>query len=650
MPTPEQERLDAIANSIAQLWRRQDEFAQRLARIEAAVLPQQAAPVAAEEPLPPASSFRSEQETLPATAPLPSRDQAATVPKTARTEKPKLETKVGLTIINRVGVVTLVLGVAFFFKWAVDNNWIGPGGRVVLGVLAGFAALGAADFLWRKGQQVFAQGVTGTGVAVLYLSFYAAFGFYHLIPPGFAFLLMLAATGMAIALSLRYGSQAITALGLFGGYLTPLLLSTGEDRPWFLFGYVLLLNAAAIGLARMRNWRALEGLSFTATVLIYGGWLTSKFAQHKQTAVATFALLAYYALYSQASLRFLFLLTQLLAATALSLVWINNAGAFFLFALLIALGGLVYAEWRNSPPTLSVTFFSFWLSYGLWVFWNYEEIGSLSKFVGITLAFLLFFSWFAWRLAVRESILSVQRLSVLALNGIVYYGAAYTLLNRHYHGYLGLLAVAVAGAYLGFGAYLYRGRAAANLDLRPVLLSLGMSLCFITLAIPIQFTGFSITIAWSIQAAALTWIGLRFQSQRTVAGALFVFALVFIRLLLSDSFMFLDARTYQLLLNRRFATFAIAAISSFVSAYWASSISRSIALTEYFGGHVVLLWGLTTEVIGWVERSTPPQNLLSAETVSVSILFGIYAVVLVSVGVGTRTAINRIAGLGSTLR
>src|SRR5581483_1125004 len=69
--------------------------------------------------------------------------------------RPVLETKVGLTIVNRVGVVTLVLGVAFFFKWAVDSNWIGPAGRVMLGVLAGLAVLLGADALWRKGQQVF---------------------------------------------------------------------------------------------------------------------------------------------------------------------------------------------------------------------------------------------------------------------------------------------------------------------------------------------------------------------------------------------------------------------------------------------------------------------------------------------------------------
>jgi uncharacterized membrane protein len=237
-------------------------------------------------------------------------------------------------------------------------------------------------------------------------------------------------------------------------------------------------------------------------------------------------------------------------------------------------------------------------------------------------------------------------LSVLALNGIVYYGAAYALLNRHYHAYLGFLAVMVAGAYLGFGAYLHRKRASAGEDTRPVLLSLGMSLCFITLAIPIQFTGFTITITWSAQATVLTWIGLRFQSQRAMEGALFVFALVLIRLSVIDSFMFMDARAYPLLWNRRFVTFAAAALSLLAAAYWTSRMSRPVALLEYFAGQMVLLWGLTMEIIGWAERSTPPQNLVSVETVSISILFGVYAVILVSVGVGTRTAINRIAGLG----
>jgi uncharacterized membrane protein len=138
--------------------------------------------------------------------------------------------------------VTLVLGVAFFFKWAVDNNWVGPTGRVVLGVVAGLGTLGIADVLWRKSQQTFAQGITGAGIAIIYLSFYAAFDFYHLIPQTVAFVLLLATTAGAAMLALRYNAIAIAALGFFGAYLIPLLLGSGEDHPWFLLSYLLVLN------------------------------------------------------------------------------------------------------------------------------------------------------------------------------------------------------------------------------------------------------------------------------------------------------------------------------------------------------------------------------------------------------------------------
>src|SRR5947209_5726605 len=151
-----------------------------------------------------------------------------------------VEARVGLTLVNRVGVVTLILGVAFFFKWAVDNNWIGPWSRVVLGLVAGSGALAIGELLWRKAQQVFAQGITGTGIAVVYLALYAAYGFYHLLPQSLAFLTLAAVTAAAFLLSLRYGAQAIAALGLFGGYLTPLLLDREVAHPWFFISYVVL--------------------------------------------------------------------------------------------------------------------------------------------------------------------------------------------------------------------------------------------------------------------------------------------------------------------------------------------------------------------------------------------------------------------------
>jgi hypothetical protein len=621
-PTPEQQRLDIISEAIARLLKNQEEMERRLARLEG---------TASVEGVPP-----------PATEPAPAIDLSEEPPPApvAAPKKPALETKLGLTVVNRVGVITLVLGVGFFFKWAVDNNWIGPTGRVILGIAAGFAAIALADFLWRKGQQIFAQGITGTGIGVLFLSIYAAFGFYHLIPQGLAFVCMLAATGMAVALALRYGSQAIAALGLFGGYITPLLLASGEDRPWFLFSYVLLLSAGAIVLAKRRGWRALEILSFAATVILYGGWLADKFAKPQDRLVATLALAAFYALYWPSSLLALFVVAQVLASIALAIVWELSPTTFFALALVIAAAGLARARRQRYPAMLSVTFASFWLSYGIWT------RSSPSEFIGLSAAFLLFLGYSA-----RWPSLSVQGLSFLALNGAAYYTASYWLLKTHYHSWLGLLAVAVAAAYLALGAHLYRRGSQEQPDMRPALLSLGASLCFLTLAIPIQFTGFAISVAWSLQAAALTWIGVRLHNLKALLGALVIFALVFVRLVSIDTWMYANgtsyanAQSYLLLWNMRFLTFAVAASGLFLAARWAAGLSRRIAFVEYFIGHVVLLWGLSMEAIGWAEKSTPAENLLSVETVAISILFAIYAAILVSVGVASRSAVNRIAGL-----
>ena len=194
---------------------------------------------------------------------------------------------------------------------------------MILGLLAGFATLAAADFLWRKRQQVFAQGITATGIAILYLSLYAAFNFYHLIPQSATFLLMFATTAMAAMLALRYKSFAIAALGLAAAYVTPLLLSTGEDHPWFLFSYLLLLNFAATELAKRGDWPRLEWISFTATVLIYGSWLVFRGDQPEKRLVATLAPLAFIAQRSRTETRALFSVVAIfdVARAGLRLVW-----------------------------------------------------------------------------------------------------------------------------------------------------------------------------------------------------------------------------------------------------------------------------------------------------------------------------------------
>ena len=644
--------MDAISEALARLVRRQSEVEQRLARIESALSSSPAAPIetrAALEPVPPPPPPIGEEAALPPMvvseppAPPPPPPILDAPPVLEPHRPPVLETQVGLTLVNRIGVITLVLGIGFFFKWAVDNEWIGRAGRVTLGVVAGLAALGVADYLWRKGQRVFAQGITGVGIAILYLAIYAAFGFYQLIPQGYAFGFMFVATLLASALALRYDAIAIAALGLLGGYLTPVLLSTGEDHPWFLFTYTLILNVGVVALVRVKGWQPLEILGVAATFILYWGWFANRFTDEKRL-VATFFALVYYALFAEVTLWPLFAVSQVSAAFAIGAIWKQEVGVFFFLELVIALGGLIIADRKRSATILSVTFAAFPAVYALWYSDLHRPVPVGELFIGLTFAFLVFFIWNFWWFLVERQPPRVPDMVVLALNGAGYFGACYSILNPAYHAWLGLLAVAVAGVHLAFGMELWKRRVAEHTDLRPVLLSLGVALGFLTLAIPIQFSEYRITMAWSLEGAALTWIGARIQSRRITFGALVVLGLVAIRLGSIDSWMYADPASYSAVWNARFLTFAIAAVSCWLSAWWAAE--KEIALVDYAAGHVFMLWGMSLEVIGWAERTTPPQNLLSVETVSISILFAIYAVILVSAGVASKTAVNRIAGLG----
>ena len=554
-----------------------------------------------------------------------------------------LESRVGLTIVNRVGAITLVLGIGFLFKWAVDNEWIGPAGRVMLGVLASFAALAGADLLWRRGQRVFAQGITATGICILYLSIYAAFGFYHLIPQGFAFVSMAVATAMAGALAMRYDSLAVASLGLVGGFLTPIMLSTGESRPWFLFGYILLLDLGALMLARVQKWRLLEVLSLMGTVILYGSWLG--FTPHADRLPATFYLVVFYALFAViTTLQPAFLILQLAANVALADVAEHNAGSYFSLGLLFAVAALAMGDWKRWRYVPTVALASYGFAYLLWASTVRDPVPTGAIFLGLTCAFLAFFAWLPWWIMLRQRESRAQDLVVMALNGGAYFAACYVLLNPDYHAWMGLFAVVLAAAHLAIGAQLWRTRVAQGLSVTPVLLALGVSLTFLTLAAPIQFTAYRITMSWALQAAALTWIGARVKNAHmTYAGAV-IFVLALTRLLAIDALIYPSATGHAPILNQRFVTFVLCAACLWLAAYWLRP--TPLALFHYFAGHLVLLWTLTQEVLDWAVRGSDLKDLLSVQTVSISILYAIYAVVLIGLGVVGRFALNRIAGLG----
>ena len=153
-------------------------------------------------------------------------------PKLNTAREPRLESNLGLTLINRIGALTLAIGIIFFFKYAADNRWIGAEMRVAIGVIAGLAILAAAEWQRRRDllpgrgtiESVFTQGLAGCGLAVLYVALYAAVGFYELIVPFAGWALLVLVSALAVLLSIRYASAAIAALGFSGALLAIVLL------------------------------------------------------------------------------------------------------------------------------------------------------------------------------------------------------------------------------------------------------------------------------------------------------------------------------------------------------------------------------------------------------------------------------------------
>ncbi|HTG17307.1 MAG TPA: DUF2339 domain-containing protein, partial [Blastocatellia bacterium] len=155
---------------------------------------------------------------------------ASQPPASSRRGGVDLEARIGGNWFNRIGIIAICFGVAFFLKYAFDNEWIGPGGRVSIGVAIGLVFLAGGERL-RKRYASYAYGLTGGGIAVLYLAiWFASIRHYNLIHPTLAFVLMAAVTATGSLLAARYDALPIAVLALIGGFLTPILLSTGVDN------------------------------------------------------------------------------------------------------------------------------------------------------------------------------------------------------------------------------------------------------------------------------------------------------------------------------------------------------------------------------------------------------------------------------------
>ena len=247
--------------------------------------------------MPEAPAPEFELPTLTDQRPISGPPRPEPVPVPASRTREEWEALIGGRLLNRIGALALIIGVGFFLKHAIDNEWINELTRVLIGAAVGFACLLGADRARIRGYQIFSQGLVGAGLAILYLTVYASFNFYQLVSLPVAFGLMGVVTAIAFLEAFRNDSLAVSILACLGGLLTPVMLSTPEPNEAGLFAYLLALNlGVALILFRKPSWVALEPLALAGTYALYFSWHSSYYTTDHTLAALIF-LATFWALY-----------------------------------------------------------------------------------------------------------------------------------------------------------------------------------------------------------------------------------------------------------------------------------------------------------------------------------------------------------------
>ncbi len=582
--------------------------------------------------------------------------------------------------LARIGIVAVVIGVGFFLKLAFDNNWIGETGRVALGLAVGGALLGGGEF-WQRKYPLWAQAVTGGGIAVLYLSIFAAFSLYDLVPAlaalGFSFLVTLTAAGLA----LRYESRAIAVLGILGGFATPLLLADRLPDQGALLAYVVVLDLGVLALATFRNWRWFTLLGLVGSLILFGYW-------HEELNPSL--------LLAEVGITLIFLIF-IGATTLFHLIWrraprpldqslmVLNGSAYFGISYLLMFEEL--RVWMGGFTLLLSVFYGL-LGYGILM--RYREQVHLSLFaVGIALVFLTIavpvqlggpwisvawaaeavaLIWLSFNLGMRQLrwfgmavFLAFATWLLVVDTPEAFWGHRDTFFNPAIISY----AFAVVATYLA--AYLVWRNREKLLEWESRLFSgfLISGNLFLTLAVPVQASGAWIPIVWALEGVALMYLSFRLGLVELRWFSAGVFALTAVRLLAFDTIIFdgiiylsAEMESYRPIINLHFLAFAVAIGALYLSAYalWRWRDQCFLPEERFFlpaflvAANVLTLWILSVEVIEAIDRryffDVAPDVAGNVISLSLSVLWAVYAAVLIVLGIVRRDRYVRLAGLG----
>tara|TARA_B100001750_G_C15521262_1_gene611777 strand:- start:1802 stop:3721 length:1920 start_codon:yes stop_codon:yes gene_type:complete len=282
-----------------------------------------------------------------------------------------------------IGSIILAIGIGFFIKAAFDL-WVGPTGRIIIGVVAGIAMIGVSEYTSKKFPS-WAYGICGGGLAILYIAIYASFAFYELISPTVVFIILLFVVLLGCSLALRYNSKVIAFISLLGAFITPPLMETElKDQLYLAIGYILLIDIGIVAVASRKKWPWYTLLGLIGSYVV-GGLMASELPESE-------------AIYTQLGLSGIFII--FLVATAIHTIYnrakpdnfdfiliIGNAGIFF--GLTISNLAESYEQWLGLSTILLSGLYA---AIGLFALRN-KNVPALVSFcfLGISLIFLTVF-------------------------------------------------------------------------------------------------------------------------------------------------------------------------------------------------------------------------------------------------------------------
>lgn len=447
-----------------------------------------------------------------------------------------LEGRLGGRIYGWLGGIALALAGIFLVKHSIEQGWFPPGVRVGLGILFGFVLLGVAQWMRRQSNNL-AQALSAASVAVLYAALFAGVALYDLFPSALAFVMLAGLTFAAIGLALREG-PFVGVVGLAGGFLTPVFVSSGEPNVPVLFGFLYLLQLGALVLLKKRGWWYQAAIAngggllwaFIGAMSIGGDASVSGAFTLPLFLIAT-SWTAIWALESRGGVARTEHMMWTTRATSIACflviaAWLGSNGnqiTDWVLALILVFSHLVSARrWTDEDVPAYLGTAIIIGAYALWLPPYLPELGVATTIVegstvldhyreilGIGLVFgggLLFGGWYF----VYGSRYPTRWAALSALGSAFVFGAAY-LHYRHTYFLISwpVIAVLLAAIHMGLAQRL---DALRRVDSRYVgafaVHCLAVS-GFIALAIPMQLENSWTAIAWSFELPVIAWVANR---------------------------------------------------------------------------------------------------------------------------------------------